>query len=366
MFVYHFLAADTPLSSPLTSSSGLVTFLQSQKHIEVALRRVCLLWCSAGACYRVQPLQPSHVVVHVASFRESCTLRVERRRDAPLCWCRAIAPTAGVADVRPRHSPADIVACRYLLFTVVLWLLGLRTRVATQAGCCIDVWCCPSPCSSCRQFAVLLSCCSLSASTSRPGSAKPGLGSAPSTTGATTRATLASASSLAVRPSQPPSSSQTSYSVSGGGVAVDGAGGGSSTSVSGAGGGNASGSGGGGSGGVEHVVVGSAFVPLKQFQSSFVVKLDVYAPLALSVVPQGATSITQLCNLRVSTAVWRVAQGLARAVLWFALCVCTGCAITASNGCVHGGCLLCAGYKCCWNRPRWVSSEPALTSTSLD
>ena len=318
----------------------------------------CMLPCAT--------LQPSHVVVHVASSRESCTLRVERRRDAPLCSCRAIAPTAGVADVRPRHSPADIVACRYLLFTVVLWLLGLRTRVATQAGCCIDVWCCPSPCSSCRQFAVLLSCCSLSASTSRPGSAKPGLGSAPSTTGATTRATLASASSLAVRPSQPPSSSQASYSVSGGGVAVDGAGGGSSTSVSGAGGGNASGSGGGGgSGGVEHVVVGSAFVPLKQFQSSFVVKLDVYAPLALSVVPQGATSITQLCNLRVSPAVWRVAQGLARAALWFALCVCTSCAIACiSRGSARG--ILCVGCKCCWNRPRWVSSEPALTSTSLD
>jgi hypothetical protein len=36
LFVYHFLAADTPLSSPLTSASGLVNFLQSQKHIEVA------------------------------------------------------------------------------------------------------------------------------------------------------------------------------------------------------------------------------------------------------------------------------------------------------------------------------------------
>ncbi len=47
------------------------------------------------------------------------------------------------------------------------------------------------------------------------------------------------------------------------------------------------------------VVVGSAFVPLKQFQSSFVVKLDVYAPLALTLNQHAPSSTSQLCNLKV-------------------------------------------------------------------
>jgi hypothetical protein len=52
----------------------------------------------------------------------------------------------------------------------------------------------------------------------------------------------------------------------------------------------------------KHVNVGSAYIPLKQFQSSFVVKLDVFAPLALSVIGPSSSSVgssTQLCNLKV-------------------------------------------------------------------
>ncbi len=72
------------------------------------------------------------------------------------------------------------------------------------------------------------------------------------------------------------------------------------------------------------VVVGSAFVPLKQFQSSFVVKLDVFAPLALSVNQAAPSTVTQLCNLKVGTP-QRVAVVAVAVAAWGGLLVRAGC-----------------------------------------